>query len=148
LLFLKEVADRMRGFATPPLAGGRGSFAASLDYAIAKEPEWIVDVFGTDSRGTPVLRRLVQITNSNQKRPGPVAVSLNQNFLPVSAVKVSVAGVEEKSCEAIESLIRQIIGSVDERAANHTLPPTISALVQGNTTWAGGSVEVPNQSDP
>lgn len=70
------------------LEGESGSLAASLDYAIGKLPAWMMDMFGVDGRGTTLLARIVNRTNPERKRPGPVALSLNQGALPPCNVKV------------------------------------------------------------
>ena len=56
------------------IEGEAGSFAASLDYAIAKRPNWSADMFGVSGSGELVIRRLVEISNHNRKRPGPVRI--------------------------------------------------------------------------
>jgi hypothetical protein len=63
------------------LIGGKNSLAASLDYAITKCPGWISGMFGSSSMGTPVIKRLFRVTNTNRKRPGPVAISVNGNIV-------------------------------------------------------------------
>lgn len=61
------------------ISGATGSLAASLDYAILKKPAWLLDMFGTDSRGEPILREIVQRTNAGRKKPGPVIISVSLN---------------------------------------------------------------------
>lgn len=70
----------------PELVGYRGSLAASLDAAISKEPRWLNDMFGTDSRGNCLINRLLSRTNSGLKRPGPVALAFNEKFLEIDQV--------------------------------------------------------------
>ncbi len=80
LLFLQSRVNR--GEARPGIAllqGNKGTAASSLDYAISKKPNWILDMFGTDSHGQPILRRLISRRNSEMKRPGPVSLYLNSN---------------------------------------------------------------------
>src|SRR5262245_50376755 len=40
------------------LRGDIGSAAASLDYAISKEPNWALDMFGTSPGGKALIKRL------------------------------------------------------------------------------------------
>ena len=54
----------------PPLTGGAGSAAASLDYAISKQPLWLLNVFGLDKQGNCLIRRLINRTNSERRRGG------------------------------------------------------------------------------
>lgn len=63
------------------LAGGAGSLAASLDYSIAKNTGWLADVFGSDSNGTLVVRKLITRQNPERKRPGPVVVAFTKKVL-------------------------------------------------------------------
>ena len=62
------------------LVGGAGSLAASLDYSIAKNTGWLSDVFGSDSNGTLVVRKLITRQNPERKRPGPVVVAFTKNI--------------------------------------------------------------------
>jgi hypothetical protein len=93
------------------LIGGKGSLAASLDYALSKGPIWIQEMFGTTSAGALYGKRLFRITNPNRKRPGPVAISINSARLPVSSVQlllngavVSDAAILARMLAAVEDL--------------------------------------------
>ncbi len=59
------------------LEGDPGTPASSLDNALSKEPIWLVELFGRDSNGSPLCRRLFRRTNPDRRFPGPVAVGLN-----------------------------------------------------------------------
>lgn len=59
------------------LGGDAGSLAASLDYAISKQPAWLLEMFGTDAEGLSILRRLLIRNNPERKRSGPVQITLN-----------------------------------------------------------------------
>lgn len=85
----------LRSAATPQgaqLAGMGSSLAASLDYAISKQPTWIAEMFGVDSFGVCTIRRIILRTNSERKRPGPVTLSLNTTYLPADQIEVVVDG--------------------------------------------------------
>jgi hypothetical protein len=73
---------------TGQIVGHRASMAASLDYAITKQPAWTRDMFGSDMNGTTLVQRLIHRTNPNRKRPGPVILALNERAL--SAVDVAI----------------------------------------------------------
>lgn len=75
----------------PDLIGGAGSIAASLDYSLSKEPQWLGEMFGLDSEGRPLLRRLISCTNPNRKRGDKVAISLKKLSEP-SMVRIVVDG--------------------------------------------------------
>jgi hypothetical protein len=75
------------------LSGSAGSLAASLDYAITKQPIWLTDMFGTDSDGVCTIRRFVFRTNSERKRPGPVSLRVNSSYLPVGSIEIVADGM-------------------------------------------------------
>ncbi len=81
----EETLERAR---TPELVGYRGSFAASLDAAMSKAPCWLVEMFGSDSRGICLVERLLTRTNSGLRRPGPLAISLNRKFLSIQEIQI------------------------------------------------------------
>lgn len=91
------------------LKGYTGSLAASLDYAISKAPAWILDTFGVDKTGRSVARRLFKRTNPERKRPGPVAVALNGNFLSSGEVEITVLGRPVRELEVLERLAAQLV---------------------------------------
>lgn len=60
----------------PILEGWVGSPAYSLEYAIRKCPDWILEMFGrAENSGEPLVRRLIRRSNSGARRNGPVALS-------------------------------------------------------------------------
>lgn len=77
---------------SPTLHGDAGSLAASLDYAISKEPMWLTDMFGYDSDGVCTARRIVLRTNTERKRPGPTVVSLNHRYLRSDCISIFTDG--------------------------------------------------------
>jgi len=79
------------------LRGLGNSLAASLDYAISKQPMWLTEMFGCDQQGISLARRLILRTNPERKRPGPVTLGVNQSYLPVTQITVFVNG---KRCDA------------------------------------------------
>jgi hypothetical protein len=91
--------------ALPIIHGFRGSLVASLDYAIAKQPVWLIDMFGCDTSGRPIGQRLLCRTNSHLKRPGPVAIGLNTHAL--SAQNIHIFWNEQR-VEDVETL-RQLL---------------------------------------
>ena len=70
------------------IKGEAASLAASLDYAIDKEPAWMLDMFGIDRTGRMIARRLFQRSNAGRKRPGPVAIALNRAVLPLESIEI------------------------------------------------------------
>jgi hypothetical protein len=70
------------------LVGGKGSLAASLDYALSKGPAWLGEMFGNGLGGNQLARRIFKITNPNRKRPGPVAISVNKNVVSADQAQI------------------------------------------------------------
>lgn len=90
------------------VSGTRGSLAAALDAALAKQPTWILDVFGIDPKGNSLLRRLVTRDNPEIKRPGPVTVFLKSNLLASIRVSLYVNERELKETEDIKRLVTHL----------------------------------------
>lgn len=88
LVYSKLLAAR--GISTPSLAGGNGTPAASLDYAIARNSGWLCDMFGSDKRGITLVRRFLHRENAERKRPGPVTLTLQQKKLALEHVSIKV----------------------------------------------------------
>ncbi len=112
----------VKAIATPEdalIQGEGGSLAASLDYAMSKQPEWLTDLFGCDREGVSYARRLILRTNPERKRPGPVVLALNSVYMPLSSIVVYVNGMVA-SCEQIDAL-------KDVLATGKSLPAKIYA---------------------
>ena len=82
LLCVQSVVATLEG--SPPiyLMGDAGTLAASLDSAISKQPTWVYQIFGSDTEGTSILRRLVSRVNPERKRPGAVEIFLKMSIPP------------------------------------------------------------------
>jgi len=70
------------------LSGCGGTLASSLDYALSKEPAWMLDAFGTDIAGRCYLRRMILRTNSERRYPGPVTISLNHSVIKGESIEI------------------------------------------------------------
>jgi len=81
------------GLEEPVIKGCGGSLAASLDYAISKQPMWLTEMFGCDQSGISLIRRMVLRTNPERKRPGPTVLSINERFMPVASISIFSDGV-------------------------------------------------------
>ena len=91
VLLLKTAAYKQSPSKVPlaaSIAGGKGSAACSLDYALTKQPSWLCEMFGTDSQGNALLRRVINRTNSEQKYPGPTILSINLSRLESCIISV------------------------------------------------------------
>ena len=90
---------------TRHILGFQTSLAASLDYAITKQPSWIRDMFGLDVKGNTLAQRLIARTNPNRKRPGPVILGLNERALPTEAIRVYWNGEKVEQFDTLQTLL-------------------------------------------
>lgn len=81
------------------IEGDEGSLAASLDYAISKQPRWLDEMFGSTPQGVPISKLLFRRINPDRKRPGPVTV-----FIPNNDFGVFIE-VNGKSARGIRELL-------------------------------------------
>jgi hypothetical protein len=109
------------GSEEPILVGGSGTLAASLDYAISKQPLWLTELFGCDQAGICLARRVFLRTNSERKRPGPTIVTINNSYLPTSAISIALSG-HEGSREDLAELARALSGEETPRDLPLVLP--------------------------
>lgn len=63
----------------PSLVGGTGTAAATLDYALDREPLWMKEVFGVDKENTSLVKTLISRVNPRRKREGEVQISFRTN---------------------------------------------------------------------
>jgi hypothetical protein len=102
-----------------PLVGRKGSLATSLDYALAKEPQWVRDLFGTDSHGRANLRRAFVRSNSSGKRDAPVAVGLNYRFLPLDSISIKIGDEDISNSLSALSTLDFALNTQSERISLH-----------------------------
>ena len=97
ILLLRNLGSTDLNFS---LCGARGSAASSLDFALGKEPEWMKDLFGTDSTGKSLALRLFLRLNPEGKKSGPFIVRVNDAALPKQniAIIVNKKQIKEPSC--------------------------------------------------
>lgn len=124
LLFLLNVSWRRRSSdsgieSAPLLVGAEGSAASSLDYALGKLPLWLLDMFGVDSHGNPLARRLFRRSNPERRRGGECAIRINFSMLPVENIFVYLDGKSVEDEKAIEDLIDGIKQSLGEKGIRH-----------------------------
>lgn len=92
----------------PHLSGEATSLAASLDYAIDKQPSWLSDMLGWDSKGNPLAKRIIRRSNPGRKRNGPVALSLSQNFVESASINIFLDGTLVVDLKLITELCRKL----------------------------------------
>ncbi len=110
ILMLRAAAYSMQEEAriSTILTGHDRSAAASLDYSIGKKPCWLLDVFGVDKNGNATARRLFSRSNPEQKRSGPVSVSLNENFLDPKDIHVFINDQPVNNAQKLLSIAEAI----------------------------------------
>ena len=96
LLVLKTKLNEA-SFRASYLEGLRGSPASSLDYAISKQPQWLLDMFGVKSSGRAIIKSLVCRENSERKRPGPTRISFRKSKILPSSICIYLDGVKMDS---------------------------------------------------
>ncbi len=106
-LLLVRTALSPRG-EPPVLCGGAGSIAASLDYAIGKQPAWLLDMFGVDAQGIALIRRVIRRTNPERKRGGDVAISIRPSVLSGESISVFVGNKRVKDSVELTHLAKEI----------------------------------------
>jgi hypothetical protein len=111
------------------LEGERGSLAATLDYAIAKPTSWIVDLFGREASGKSYARIVFKRENSEQKRAGPVRVSLSSQLDSSEKLRIYLDGVEVTSTGQMTDLYELLQGDLSKKkpAASQTEVPIFRA---------------------
>lgn len=88
------------------LIGDRASPAASLDYALSKQPAWLEEMFGVLADGSCIATRLIIRTNSNRKRPGPVVLALNHRALSPDDISIVWEGKRVERVEVLQRLLQ------------------------------------------
>ena len=107
-VFLKAKISDEATRLEPMLSGGARTLAASLDYALSKQPAWILDMFGVSSNGKTQARRLFHVTNSHRKRGGPVSISLNSYVCPRDCIEIVLDGKSIDAPEVLRAMIEGI----------------------------------------
>jgi hypothetical protein len=103
----------------PLLEGGRRSLAASLDYALNKQPEWLFNMFGADNQCNAYLRQIIFRSNSGIRRAGPVGISLNENLLAPNSISIYLENTPARDPEELDRLSQSIIQN-EQSLASYT----------------------------
>lgn len=74
------------------IQGEKGSPAASLDYAISKQTNWLLDMFGWENSSSATIQRLFIRKNPERKRPGPVEISFNNSLITGRDITIKING--------------------------------------------------------
>ncbi len=109
-LVVQSAANSKAPESYPTLRGDKGSPAASLDYAMGKSPNWIIDMFGLDFVGQPLAKRVIRRMNPERKRPGPVTVYLSEALLVHGLIEVYIGEQRIVDTESLTELAQRIEG--------------------------------------
>ena len=119
---------------SPMLSGYRKSLASSLDQAMDKHVLWLSDMFGCDQRGNINARRLILRSNASLKRPGPVALSLNLEFLPADCIDLYLNRKQLQTADELralrDTLWQRLLRSESEE--EEMGEPVLKKVVNGN----------------
>jgi len=118
ILFLKGLVSKLSPEEESVLSGMHGSLAASLDYALSRQPSWLTEMFGTDSQGKCMALRLMNRTNSERKRPGPVAIGLKPVVIFDSQIEVFLNGNRVVSLTDLKEVLVQLGGTEEFATVN------------------------------
>ena len=81
------------------LSGELGSAAASIDFSIEKQPTWLREMFGEDSKQNSNVKRVIRRGNPHGKKPGPFLLTVSDNV----SIKLYIDNLKvEKPAEIIE----------------------------------------------
>ena len=106
----------------PLLEGESKSLAASLDYALAKQPNWLLDMFGIDKHGDSIGRLLITRSNPERKRKGPVALGLSVSACPAEFIRVFIDDEEVHDPVLLGSVADSIQRSWKQRSMLRSRP--------------------------
>lgn len=132
-IFFTSAIERIKG--DPTLQGESGSAAASLDFALSKQPEWLLNAFGHDSEGNSNLRSIVRRSNSNLKRPGPVVLRLNELELPSSEISIFIGNLQLQTRDECINLIQSLNKSFETRVKRSTRRLESDGLTIKENAW-------------
>lgn len=105
-LLLIEESERIdpQNSGQPALEGDIGTPSASLNFALGKQPGWLGEMFGIDSSGQALARRLIKRSNPYYKRGGPIALSLNRAAASDLVFEFFLDGIRLESPADLRSL--------------------------------------------
>lgn len=92
-----------------PFEGGRGSYAAALDFALSKGPRWLVDLFGENANGVCHARRIIKRRNPELKSGETCTLTLNECMLPYGAIELYVGNDLISQPEHIDRLLLKLL---------------------------------------
>lgn len=127
------------------ITGGAASPAASLDYAISKQPLWILDFFGVDDSGLSRTRKLLIRTNPERKRAGSVTIRVKHSALPADNIEIFLDERKLMATNELLSLletIRKQFGAEGNRGMPTSVRSAISSKRSDSTHQLSSNLAV------
>jgi hypothetical protein len=115
------------------IEGDVGSPAASLDYAISKEPQWLCDMFGLQPLGATEIKTIFLRTNANRKLPGAVLVGFNGQVVEPKQIKIFL----DHRPLATETELLDLLNALEGNEQEHVCISSTAAIV------AAGGMKLP-----
>lgn len=103
------------------------SWALTLDFALSKKPRWLLDMFGVDRAGSPLVKRLFTRMNPERKRPGPCWVAVSPAFLAPKNISIFLDGGELRTELELANLLK-LIGLVTPSSPERAVAPRVLQL--------------------
>ncbi len=130
------------------LSGESRSLAATLDYSLSKQPGWLLDMFGVDSAGRPLILKYIKRANSERKRPGPVEVSFTTRLRLGHELQVYYGNERLVNTKQLESLASQIENSI--LCSRQISPAAVEAgdRISNGTSNCNGVAQSHESPDP
>lgn len=135
LAYHKAAAFRSQANGQPlRLFGTRGSAVVSLDDALFKEPNWILDLFGVDSKGRALSKRLFNRVGLKFAEKNFTGLALRESFLAVQDIHFLVGERELTCADELLSFANSLLNTFSE--VTTTVPPA-EALYQSQLETLG-----------
>jgi hypothetical protein len=134
LVLYSAMGDSESPEETAILEGQGGSIASSLDYAVSRQPLWIIDMFGLERSGRPAIRKILNRWNSDRSKGDVVALGINRNVVSADDIEVYLGFERVTQLEALHQLANCLIvaNASEDRLLERSAASTISPSVRTN----------------
>ncbi len=109
------------------LRGGSSSLAASFDYALSKQPNWLCEMFGIQPNGIARARFIFKRINPERKKGGEVTIFINSKQLSPHDISFSFDDRTIPTCHQLMSLLSHLEdGTSTQKKNDHSTftPPS------------------------
>ena len=135
ILFLRmaivqtDKAIDIRSPRSASLEGVKGSIAASLDYALDKQPAWLTDMFGFGHGGRAYFKNLITRSNPGLRREGNIRIGLKTEEFETNNIEIfwnSNKPVENKKIILLLRNLEKAKGFTNSRENTESLDGSIA----------------------